>query len=208
MVTRPSRSARRRSRARGAGGAVRERAGVARVLRVAALSAALGVALSGCGEEPITQVIVAIGGDIATPGTIDRLRVQVVGPDGRAQAGEVDLGAGALEPPRTLSLVHETGRLGPFDVRVTGYDGGAAVLERRAVFSFVPDETRVLRMDLLASCVCEVCPAQQTCTAQGCASIAATLEARGALTDAGPPAALRVRLVPAVGESAARAPTP
>jgi hypothetical protein len=73
--------------------------------------------------------------------------------------------------PRRLSLQHTTGPLGPFEVEVVGLNAGAELVTRRARFSFVEGETRVLLMHLVGFCSSQTCSGGQTCTESGCRPI-------------------------------------
>ena len=57
-----------------------------------------------------------------------------------------------LTLPRTLALVHEEGALGPFTVRVAGNVGPSERVSRTARFTFQPERTLMLRIDLLGQC--------------------------------------------------------
>jgi hypothetical protein len=90
-------------------------------------------------------------------------------PAGDMQRSMADLTARPL--PRTLSLLHETGALGPFNVSVSGRVGGGVVVSRQASFTFVPGETRVLVMHLSAACRTTACGGAETCTENGCRGV-------------------------------------
>ncbi|MAQ15475.1 MAG: hypothetical protein CMN30_11855 [Sandaracinus sp.] len=135
---------------------------------------ALGLALLGCGSDPITQVIVVVDSDIAD---LEQIRLDVVAPDGRTETATAALGAGEPGLPRTLTLVHSTGPLGPYQVTATGLRGGGPVVDRRASFDFQADRSLVLTMHLVAACQGQSCGGQ-TCTERGCES----LDSNGRLT--------------------------
>ncbi|MCZ7678597.1 MAG: hypothetical protein M5U28_07430 [Sandaracinaceae bacterium] len=86
-----------------------------------------------------------------------------------AEVGGFITGPGDL--PRTVGLVDATHSARMVRVTVTGLRMGANVVQRRAVFTFVPHATRILRMDLLRACVGVSCPSDQTCGAEGCRAI-------------------------------------
>jgi hypothetical protein len=108
--------------------------------------------------------------DLAVPEDIDAITFVVVGPDETRREATSELRATGL--PATLALVHDGGALGPFEVVAEGRLRGAPVLERRARFSFVDGEVRVLRMDLLRDCVSVPCEGDTTCAAGGCRPVA------------------------------------
>jgi hypothetical protein len=119
-----------------------------------------------------TEVIVVTDTDLRGPGGIDNMIATVTGPSGDIQMSSARIGAGEPPLPRTLGLVWEGGRLGPFTVRLTGNAGGATLVTRVASFSFQEGRTLALRMDLLASCASATCGGEQTCGESGCRPIA------------------------------------
>jgi hypothetical protein len=133
---------------------------------------ALSIALAGCAVTPRTEVIVVVDTNLRGPGGIDTIFIDVTAPDGTTtQSAIARLGVGEALLPRTLGLLHERDRLGPYTVSARGNTGGALRVARTARFSFVPGRTLVLRMDLLASCEGHACSAGQTCGESGCRSI-------------------------------------
>jgi len=115
-----------------------------------------------------TEVVLVIGSDLDVPAEIDGLRVEVTDPGGQTQQSTADLSSAGL--PRTLGLVHRGGPLGPYRARVVGTLGASTIIERVAVFTFVEEQTLMLRVDLLRSCLTEVCADGETCAASGCRS--------------------------------------
>ncbi|MBX3246614.1 MAG: hypothetical protein KF901_05470 [Myxococcales bacterium] len=126
-------------------------------------------ALLGC-QSAVTEVVVVIDTDLQVPGRLDRLQLEVTGPDGRREEATATLGEGEAPLPRTLTLVHDGGVLGPFEVRARGLRGRAEVLERRARFDFVPGSSRVLTMNLVEACIDRDCR-PGTCGEDGCEPI-------------------------------------
>ena len=74
---------------------------------------------------------------------------------GAPQTFEVPLD-NAGSPP-TLAIVHRSGLLGPITVTLEGFLSDVRVVTRTVSVSFVPDEIRVLRMELRRSCVMMDC---------------------------------------------------
>ena len=142
------------------------------VSRLLAL-AALGCAIAACTASPRTQVLVEVDSDLFTPDELDRITITGHAPDERTQSATALLGAGELPLPRVLTMAHGGGPLGPFSLAVVGEKDGAAVVERRATFTFVSGETRVLRVMLARSCIGETCgdDPTQTCAVGGCRSV-------------------------------------
>jgi hypothetical protein len=129
------------------------------------LALALVLSLSCDGElVPRTQVMLMVDSNLSVPQQLDSLDIEVIGPNGVAKKASA-----SLTRQGDLPLVHTQGALAPLDVRVNGLLNGKIVVSRRALTSFVSNETRVLRLVLLQSCV-EVQCNQLTCTEQGCQS--------------------------------------
>lgn len=120
-----------------------------------------------------TEVLIVVDTDLGVPDEIDQIRVDLIGPNGETRRSE-----GALRDvedlPRTLGVVDTTHTARTVRATVTGLRGGANVIQRRAVFQLVPRETRILRLDLLRSCVGVSCAAEETCAENGCRPIEIT----------------------------------
>ncbi|MBW2461120.1 MAG: hypothetical protein JRH11_05705 [Deltaproteobacteria bacterium] len=129
------------------------------------IAAVLVVLFTGCGGDA-TEVLIVTDSDLPVPGGLDSLETTVTGPDGEDQRAVADLTDTPL--PRRLSVLHDGGPLGPFEVVVSGRLMGTPLVSRRARFEFVPGESRVLVMHLVASCITTTCPGGQTCTETGC----------------------------------------
>ncbi len=130
------------------------------------------LALTAC-ASPTTQIVVAIDTDLCVPAELDR--IEIVATRG-GMTSEVDRDFAAPGPgfPLTASFVRDPANTGPLEVTVTGFLAGSVVVDRRARAEYVLGEERVLRMDLLRSCVGRSCPGE-TCTFGGCGSIDAEL---------------------------------
>jgi len=127
------------------------------------------LALAGCSPAR-TEVLIVVDTDLAVPAELDGVRVDLIGPNGETRSAVGDV-AGPDELPRTLAVVDETHTARTVRVTVTGLRGGGNVIQRRAVFQLVPRETRILRVDLLRSCVGVSCSAGETCGDNGCREI-------------------------------------
>ncbi len=127
--------------------------------------ATLFVLFTGCGGD-VTEVLIVTDSDMPVPGGLDSLETTVTSPDGEVQRAVADLTDTPF--PRRLSVLHDEGALGPFEVVVSGRLMGAPLVSRRARFEFVPGESRVLVMHLVSSCITTSCPGDQTCTETGC----------------------------------------
>ena len=120
--------------------------------------------------SPLTEVLVVIDSDLAIPAELDELRIDLIGPDASLKRSLGRL-SGVRDLPRTLGVVHRGGALGPVNITVTGLANGTSVVQRRASFSFVSGEVRILRLDLLRQCVGVRCDSTQSCGPAGCAPI-------------------------------------
>jgi hypothetical protein len=138
-----------------------------RSFRIALAVAACWAAM-GC-QAGRTQVLLVIDTDLEVPDELDEVRVDLIGPSGETRRSEGSI-TGPQDLPRTLGIVDETHTARMVRVTITGLRGGANVIQRRGVFTFVPGETRMLRMDLLRGCVGVSCPSDQTCGDNGCRS--------------------------------------
>lgn len=125
------------------------------------------LALAGC-AAPITEVVLEVDSDFDVPGELSAIEIEVTSPDDATQRAMADLGDGEPGLPRTLSLVQEDAPLGPYRVRVTGFRRGMMLLRRDAEFTFVRDESRLLRLDLEQACESVSCPGNRTCEAGEC----------------------------------------
>lgn len=128
--------------------------------------------LFGCGE-PLTEVVIVVDGDYRTlQGTefdfeLDALRVELRQGD-RIEESSAAFGRGRPGFPRSIGIQHQGGSLGPVEVLVQGTKNGVVVVDQVARFSFVPEESRRLRLELLRECRGISCDAGQTCRRGGC----------------------------------------
>ena len=130
---------------------------------------ALTVALAGC-SDPVTEIVLEVDSDLTVPAELDRLGIAVWAPGEPSSAeprlAEADLTEDGL--PRTLTLVHGGGPLGPFAVRITGYDGTDDVVERELALTFEQDESLRLRVMLSEACADAACGVGSTCADGSC----------------------------------------
>ncbi|MCB9596116.1 MAG: hypothetical protein H6719_25565 [Sandaracinaceae bacterium] len=130
---------------------------------------ALFALAGGCVAGP-TQLVVVVDSDLAIPAELDRVRVTVMADDTRMASEEQALGSASLLP-LTVAAVPEDDSLGPIDVIAEGFVGSALVVSRRARVTLVRNETRMLRLDLVASCVGTDCGADRSCGENGCVDV-------------------------------------
>jgi hypothetical protein len=131
----------------------------------ATFATAVLAALLAAGCATRTEVIIAVQSDIPN---LDRITILVSSPSGASMSSMATFGTGPSDFVRTLGVTYSSGPTGPFLVTVTGFDTGTQIIARNAVFEFVRNETRVLHVDLLASCRGVACTAGQTCGESGC----------------------------------------
>ncbi len=130
----------------------------------------LGAMLGAC-TTPRTEILVVTDTDFAIPGELDAFEIDVTGPGGATQSSTASLGSNELAPPRTLGLVYDGGRLGPYRVRVRGTHLGIPVIERTAEVTFEREKTLALHIDLTRDCLGVSCGADQTCEHGACRSV-------------------------------------
>jgi hypothetical protein len=121
-------------------------------------------------DAPRTEVLIVVDTDLRVPDELDEVRVDLIGPNGEIRRSEGSL-THQDELPRTVGVVDRANGARMVRVTVTGLHAGANVVQRRAAFAFVPHETRMLRVTLLARCVGVVCPSDQSCGEDGCRSM-------------------------------------
>ena len=146
------------------------------MMRRAALTlvaAVATVASAASCEHPITQLILVIDTDLRVPDDIDLVHIGVLGPTEIPADQTVALaGDAAIGLPLSLGLVSDSDRLGPVKITVDGQLTTGAdpitVVTRNVRTTFVQDETRVVLVRLLASCVGHMCPDEQTCNDGTC----------------------------------------
>ena len=145
-----------------------------RLSSVVAAALALALAGPGCSHPGVTQLIVVADTDLAIPGDVDRIAIDVTGPSGM-HASEMQTLRGTETLPFTLTVVPTSDVLGPVTIVASAAHAGTDVVSRRAVVTLVAGETRVVLMHLVRSCVGTTCPSGQTCTERGCASVESPL---------------------------------
>jgi len=125
-----------------------------------ALASALG---SQACSETVARTQLMLVADTDIPG-LDAIRFEISG-DGRSEMAE----ATTLDQgPATLALVPEGEALGPLTVTARAVRNDISVVARSAVVSFVPHQTLVVELHLVASCIQANCKASETCTEHGC----------------------------------------
>jgi hypothetical protein len=130
------------------------------------------LALAGCGSVEPTEVVLVVTGDYAVPSELDRLVVQIRGPEGTVQTLTNTLAAGD-DFPRTLGIHNPNGPLGPFQVQVDAFRGSTFLGRAIAVFDFETHRSLEVDLQLLHACegvtclctgaICSTCGPGGTC---------------------------------------------
>ncbi|MET0285411.1 MAG: hypothetical protein ABW352_13105 [Polyangiales bacterium] len=139
------------------------------------LSTLLFACTEGGAVNDDATLTLSITSNLRVPQELDRVTVRVAGQD-TAIDPEADLREHPL--PRTLTLVHESGPLGPFAVSVRGYFGSSLVVQRDLTASFPSSGNTDLTVDLDRSCRNIACVQGETCESGRCVII-------GGVEDAG-----------------------
>jgi hypothetical protein len=127
--------------------------------KVAAL-AAITLA-SACQEDGPTGIVVEVTSDLATPADLE-LRLRVLDQDRRVLR---DVSFRGAQLPGRLSILAGDGQQGPVTVEASA--ALSPPLLRRATVAFRPGAMVLLRMALLARCVCVSCQGDDTCDEDG-----------------------------------------
>lgn len=138
------------------------------------LAALLALTMAGCSPDPLTELVVVINSDMASPGEFDGFRVVVTGNDAQVatdrsyflgdRAGQVSLPADFGITPKN----HDASRR--LTVEVFATLGGATLFSTRAVTGFVEGKSLRLDMFLAKRCLTEAaeCQPNETCRVDGC----------------------------------------
>ncbi|MCB9597802.1 MAG: VCBS repeat-containing protein [Sandaracinaceae bacterium] len=132
--------------------------------------------LVGCAAPP-TQVVVRLATDLAVPGELDAIHLEVVDGDGvvvrEQDVRDLDpaLADGRYHELATFGLVPRGGDSGRrFEVRATALSGATTLFTTRARSSFVDERT--IRLDLYLPGLCidlaATCQPDETCGISGC----------------------------------------
>ncbi|MEM9191645.1 MAG: LamG-like jellyroll fold domain-containing protein [Myxococcota bacterium] len=124
----------------------------------------------GCSTDPLTEIVVVVDSDLAAGDEINEVRIEVEGLGPERQEARAAIGSD-VDLPVVTGLVYRGGPLGPIAVTASGVMGGEEVLSRKAEVSFRSEESLLLRLDLVRSCLPTACPAGETCGEAGCESV-------------------------------------
>jgi len=126
--------------------------------------------LASCTAEPgAPRIVLQIESDLSVPAELDRVTVEVLGQT-QQRAAEADLRSVGL--PRTVTLEHASGPLGPVRVTVRGWLDQTAQLDRQLALYFRADAEERVLVTLGRDCLHVRCPAEQTCERGSCVPVA------------------------------------
>jgi alpha-tubulin suppressor-like RCC1 family protein len=108
-------------------------------------------ACSDSATPSVTEVIIVTDTDLHIPDEVTHVTFHVDSGavDGRQFSRELSL---VQDKPLSLGLIHIKGPLGPVTVRAVGTKDGQSVVSRAARFDFMPQQIKVLRLDLARIC--------------------------------------------------------
>jgi hypothetical protein len=132
-----------------------------RLLGALLFTSCLPILGAGCAPSA-TQLVVVVDTDMAIPGEIDEVRLEVTRPDGSSEV-EMRGVATRMALPLSVGVIADGEVLGPIDVIATGYRDGVFVIDRTATVTLVRGETRVLSLFLLSNCRDVDCEEGETC---------------------------------------------
>jgi hypothetical protein len=126
------------------------------------LIAMLAVFSTSCGVT-VTEVVIAVDGDLATPLEVDAVEVSVTAPDMHIETATATFDAASPGFPRTLGIVQSEFLDEEYSVETVARKNGLVVVRRKSRFRFTEGQRRVLRVTLLRECRGIVCTGDTTC---------------------------------------------
>jgi len=137
------------------------------MVRHAVLLGGALLSLAACtADAPLrTQLMLVADTNIAR---VDKIKFEIKGPSGEGKTAEAPAGPSA-PGPRSLGLLYTGGKLGPFTLSASAFDGDTFIVSRSAKVSFVKGQTLVVPLHLVSSCIKVTCDKPgDTCTERGC----------------------------------------
>lgn len=127
----------------------------------------LCAAALGCSGDtnPPTEIAIEVTSDLNAPDEIDRVDIDVTNLQEPVHAS-ADLTKKDL--PRHLTLVHDSGPLGPVNITVTGFLGDAKLIERKVEIYFGSRTSKGLAVRLERECLQNFCTEDTTCVRGKC----------------------------------------
>src|SRR5262249_28986355 len=119
-------------------------------------------------ESP-TEITIEVTSDLKAPTEIDRVDIDVTNLllplHASADLTKQDL-------PRHLTLVRDSGPLGPIHITVAGYLGATKLVQRIVRISFAPRNSKSLAVRLERACLANFCEEDTTCVSGRCRAYA------------------------------------
>lgn len=115
-----------------------------------------------------TRIVVEVESDLSVPRQLDRVTLEVTGQeiDGAAEADLRD-----KDLPRTVTLVHESGPLGPIYVTVHGWSGTTEVARKQVATWFQERRDAYLTILLTRDCLNVLCQDGESCEEGRCVPV-------------------------------------
>jgi hypothetical protein len=126
------------------------------------LVAMLALLSSSCGST-VTEVVLVVDSDLATPAEVDAIEISVTAPDMHIETATATFDDASPSFPRTLGVSQSHTDDGEYSVETVARKNGLVVVRRKSRFRFTEGQRRVLRIDLLAECRSIVCTGDTTC---------------------------------------------
>lgn len=143
------------------------------------------IALLGCSsEQESARVVITVRSDLSVPEELDRVTLEA---DGQSYEGSAEADLRVRPLPRAITLLHESGPLGPVRVRVRGFRGQQLVVSKELAVWFVPRREAEVEVMLQRDCVSVACEAGETCELGACVPIRDEDPGLDAGADAGDP---------------------
>ncbi|MDB4989296.1 MAG: hypothetical protein JWN04_4474, partial [Myxococcaceae bacterium] len=129
----------------------------------------LSVTWAGCtSSSSATELTLTITSDLTVPDQLDRVTVSVVGQE-VTDDPTADLRDKPL--PRSLTLVHDSGPLGPLQITVRGWSGSQLVVQKDLQAWFLESAHAVLAVQLESACREMLCSTGMTCEQGHCVPV-------------------------------------
>lgn len=130
------------------------------------LIATLASVLASCGGS-VTEVVLVIDGDFATPSEVDNVEVTVTSPDEVVQTAFAEFDGVQPGFPRSLGIERTSSLDEEYAIEIVARKSGLVVVRRKVRFVFTEGRRRMLRIRLLQDCVGVVCVGDATCGSGG-----------------------------------------
>jgi len=129
----------------------------------------LGAVATCSSQDHNTKLMVAVWSDLAVPGKIDEIRIDVKGPTAEPSLDFL-LASGKTKLPVLFALVPPDNQNLQFTVTATAYLQSTPIVSQTARLSFAPGKSRILKIVLSGACQGMTCPGM-TCSSGNCQAI-------------------------------------